>query len=250
MRVIKPLVVVETPIETEHWLKKLEYFTRKCYKSEGKATETSYKEFVRRVFRTMKHEGVIEHFSVSVTMITDRGVSHENVRHRLAAYLQESTRYVDYSGKGVTFILPPWVSQYDPPGSEPPQDISWLRDQEWREFIKDCKSDEIRYDKWRNNFNWKPQQARYFLPNGIKTEYVATLNLRSWYNFFRLRTPANAHPQIRQLAIPLLAYFREKLPDIFDGFEIPQFEYEPAKLIEHFGYEQLDDIFEEVYTDK
>lgn len=247
MRIIKPLVVVETEIDPIAWPKKIEYYTRKCYKSEGKMGPDTYDQFVRRIFRTMKHEGIIEHFTVSVTMITDRGVSHEHVRHRMASYLQESTRYVDYSGKGVTFILPPWVSPFEPANSEPPQDVMWNRALEWNDFVSDCISDEIRYNKWRNTYKWKPQQARYFLPNGIKTEYVATKNLGSWYNFFRKRADVAAHPQIRQLAVPLLNYFKEKLPMIYDGFATPELDYEPARLIEHFGTEPLDDIFEEVH---
>lgn len=235
MRIIEPLVAVETPIDGKYWGEKLEYFTRKCYKSEGKTSPDSYKEFISRVFKTLKHEGIIEHYTVSVTMVTDRGVSHEHVRHRMASYLQESTRYVDYSGKGVTFIQPPWIQ---------------VGDNQWNEYIRHCKAMEISYDFWRKYFEWKPQQARYFLPNGIKTEYVATHNLSSWVNFFKKRTSPQAHPQIRQLAVPLLRYFREKMPYIFDCIEVPQLEYPEAKLIEHFGSEPLDHYFIEVYSDK
>ena len=237
MRIIKPLVIVETEILTDEWGKKLEYMVRKCYKSEAKTTEDSYSNFIRKIFQTIKHEGIIEHFTVSATMITDRGVSHEHVRHRMATYLQESTRYVDYSGKGVTFILPPWVKPYD---------IACI--DEWEEFISDCAGDEKKYNKWRTKYGWKPQQARYWLPNGIKTEYVATHNLGSWYNFFRKRTAVQAHPQIRQLAIPLLRHFQEKLPMIFDGIELPVLDYPEAKLILHYGSEQIDSQFEEVYS--
>lgn len=242
MRVIKPLVAVETPIDTETWGKKLEYYTRKCYKSEGKTGPDTYKDFIRRVFRTMKHEGIIEHFSVSVTMISDRGVSHEHVRHRMASYLQESTRYVNYSKNGVTFILPPWVDLSIPFAD------NQMKFLEANDFIEDCKSAERRYNRWLNEYQWKPQQARYFLPNGIKTEYVATHNLGSWFNFFNKRTSPQAHPQIRQLAVPLLRYFQEKLPFIYDGMELPVLEYPEAPLIEHFGTDPLDDYFQEVFS--
>jgi len=229
MRIVKPLVVVEDDIDGVQMARKIEYFTRKCYQSEGKMTDTSYEDFVRRIFNTRKHEGIIEHRSVSVTFITDRGVSHEFVRHRIASYLQESTRYCDYSGKGVTFILPPWIHAGD-----------------MMEFLNGLQFVDNQYKWWTKDLDWAPQQARGWLPNFLKTEFTATMNLRSWYNFFKLRTPANAHPQIRQLAIPLLRYFQTKLPMIFDSIPVPLFEYSEAKLIEHFGVEpfELDIVYE------
>lgn len=140
---------------------------------------------------------------------------------------------MDYSGKGVTFIQPPWIK----PG-----------DDFWEAFTDACKSAEKEYNFWREMALWKPQQARYFLPNGIKTEYVATHNLGSWFNFFVKRTSAAAHPQIRQLAVPILRYFQDKLPFIYDGMELPQLDYPEAKLIEHFGTDPLDNSFVEVYA--
>lgn len=230
MRIIKPLVVIEDVIDTKAWAQKIEYFTRKCYKSEGKMTDDSYDAFVRKIFRTMKHEGVIEHRFCSVTFITDRGVSHEAVRHRMASYLQESTRYCDYNSKGVTFIQPPWVT----PGGE-----------QWNMFVRHCDDLERKYIYFRD-LGWTPQQARYFLPNGIKTEFAATLNLGSWYNFFRKRTPTQAHPQMRQLAVPLLRYFQEHLPMIFDGIELPVLDFEEAKVVLHPGVDSVEPLFEEV----
>ena len=229
MRIVKPLVILEDEIDGIAIAKKIEYFTRKCYKSEGKITPDSYDAFVRRIFNTMKHEGIIEHRYFSATFITDRGVSHEHVRHRMSSYLQESTRYCDYSGKGITFILPPWIYPGHP---------------DWLEFILDLECEEKKYNRWRNEHKWKPQEARYWLPNGVKTEYACAMNLGSWYNFFKKRTSAAAHPQIRQLAIPLLRYISHKIPMIFDGLEIPQVDYEEAKLLLHPGTEPVE--FEEV----
>jgi len=231
MRIIKPLVIVEDAIDGKAMAQKIEYFTRKCYKSEGKMTPDSYDAFVRRVFRTMKHEGIIEHRWFSVTMITDRGVSHEHVRHRMASYLQESTRYCDYSGKGVTFILPPWITPEHP---------------DYALFLNDCHLAERTYNWWRTQRDWTPQQARYYLPNGIKTEYACTMNLGSWYNFFRKRVASQAHPQMRQLAIPLLQYVQQRLPMIFDDIEIPFYDFELARVVENFGVDPVD--FEEVYS--
>jgi thymidylate synthase (FAD) len=109
--------------------------------------------------------------------------------------------------------------------------------------VADCEAAEATYQKYRE-LNWTPQQARYFLPNGIKTEFAATLNLGSWYNFFRKRTAAAAHPQMRQLAVPLLRHFQQHLPMIFDSIELPVLDYPEANLIVHSGCEPVD--FEEV----
>lgn len=239
MRIINPLVIVEDAIDGVAMAKKIEHFTRKCYKSEGRTTDDSYDPFVRKIFKTLKHEGIIEHRFVSVTFITDRGVSHESVRHRMASYLQESTRYCDYSNKGVTFILPPWVK----PNPVFDQEQDYIV---WKQFVACCKEQERTYQFWRTEKLWTPQQARYFLPNGIKTEFAATLNLGSWYNFFRKRTAAAAHPQMRQLAVPLLRHFQQHLPMIFDGIELPVLDYPEANLIVHPGCEPVD--FEEVFN--
>ena len=228
MRIVKPLVIVEDEINTVHCLKKMEHFMRKCYKSEGKMTEDSYDPFLRDKIHNWKHTGVLEHRWCSVTFITDRGVSHEAVRHRMAAYLQESTRYCNYTKRGATFILPHATQ----PGHK-----------DWPRFVADLKVAENTYNYWIGN-GWTPQDARYFLPNGVKTEYAATLNFGSWYNFLVKRTSPAAHPQIRQLAIPLLRHFREKLPTIFDAIPIPEFPYEEARLVVNPNFDQIE--FEDV----
>ena len=222
MRIIKPLVIVEDDLDmvmpngltlAAHMMKKTEMFTRKCYKSEGKIGPETYRKFLPAVFGTRRHTGIAEHRMVSVTFITDRGVSHEAVRHRMAAYLQESTRYCDYTGEGdkshgVTYILPPWVNPeattYGHKGSA----------HEWELFKADLLADDERYARWRAA-GWRPEESRYWLPQGVKTEYVASLNLGSWFNFFFKRTAPEAHPQIRQLAIPLLNYFKTRMPEFF-----------------------------------
>lgn len=221
MRIVKPAVVVEDDIAQlgVDFLKKIEKFTRKCYKSEDKITDDSYRDFVKRVYQTRKHEGIIEHRSVSVTFVSDRGVSHEAVRHRMASYLQESTRYCDYSASGkfhgVTFIMPPWL--------EVGSDDYWM-------FVSNLKIAEERYQQARDR-GWKPEQARGFLPHFVKTEWTQTMNLGSWNNFFAKRCAPNAHPQIRQLAIPLLREFQKHIPIVFDHHVVPALAHEEAKMI-------------------
>lgn len=269
MRLIRPLVIVEDDLDmlmpngltlAQHMMKKVEYFARKCYKSEGKMTEESFKKFVPAIFSTKRHTGIAEHRLISVTFITDRGVSHEGLRHRMAApylfdgdtqpiesgedaWLQESTRYCDYSGKGVCYVLPPWMHKSED-------------SDEWIDFIGDLKNDDERYTRYRAK-EWKPEQARGWLPQFVKTEYVGSKNLGSWWNFCLKRTPEAAHPSMRQLAIPLYRYFLERLPEIFGSIEVKKspfpgkFEhkgvyYKEAKLVVNPFYDQVP--YEEVYS--
>jgi flavin-dependent thymidylate synthase len=170
------------------------------------------------------------------------GNSHEFVRHRMASYLQESTRYCDYSSdgkhKGVTFILPPWCELS---GGE---DIDIRQRRENYDFLfYRLESAEFHYQN-ALKFGWKPEEARGFLPHFTKTEFTVTMNLGSWMNFFKKRTVASAHPQMRQIAVPILKEFKKNIPIIFDELEIPELPYEEAKVIK-----SLDEI-EIVYENK
>ena len=133
---------------------------------------------------------------ITVKFICDRGVSHEFVRHRVSSFAQESTRYCNYMkdkfGTSVSFIYP-----------------EWLRDSEYLEFEEDCRILEIMYAKWINK-GWTAQQARYFLPTGVKTELIMTAFASDWNHFFDLRCHSTAHPQARELAIPLKEEFIRK----------------------------------------
>lgn len=202
MNIIEPYYVIETEIDGDRILKNIERYTRVCYKSEGKTTDTSAPDFVRRIYNTRKHKGIIEHEFVTVRFICDRGVSHEIVRHRMASYLQESTRYVNYDNRGMEFIRPPWVELDDPSAL----DSAWISAMNHAEM----------YYNTLIRMGWKPEQARSVLPNSLKTEVVCTMNLGSWHHFFELRTAAGAHPQMRQLARPLLDEFKQKIPVIFE----------------------------------
>jgi thymidylate synthase (FAD) len=245
VRLIKPLVIVEDDLGmvmpngvtlATHMAKKIETFTRKCYKSEGKMTEDSHSKFLPAVFMTRRHTGIAEHRMISVTFITDRGVSHEGVRHRMAAYLQESTRYCDYSGKGVTYILPPWVVPHAVSDGVFFSEASkhWS---EWYDFVEDLKADDERYARWRKN-GWRPEMARYWLPQGVKTEYAASLNIGSWHNFLVKRTAPEAHPQIRQLAIPLLRYFQKHLPEFFADIHMPPVQIDELGETSKFAHKE------------
>jgi len=191
----------------------LELTGRVCYKSEDKITATSAKTFIEA--RLGKHESVIEHSLLKVRFICDRGVTHELVRHRLAAFSQESTRYCNYKG-GVTFIIPPWVDmqegEYSFLTSNEPNRPVWV----WYKAMLEA---ERNYQDLLED-NWSPQQARSVLPNSLKTEIVMTANFREWRHIFKLRCDKTAHPQMRELMIPLLKEVKQLIPVIFDDLEV------------------------------
>ncbi|RPI82470.1 MAG: FAD-dependent thymidylate synthase [Nitrosopumilales archaeon] len=209
MILIKPSHKTLTEIDGIKILKSIEAAGRTCYKSESKITDQSAIKFVEGILKS-GHESVIEHENISVRFICDRGVTHEIVRHRLAAYSQESTRYCNYKG-GVTFIIPPWVDikegnyiRYYQKEDEVTE--IWSRAMEYAETC---------YTTLIGN-GWSPQQARSVLPNSLKTEIVMTANVREWRHVLKLRTSKAAHPQMRELMIPLLKEFQEKIPILFD----------------------------------
>ncbi len=206
MRIIKPRVEFITPINGDVILKRLEQCGRVCYKSEGRITEDSAPKFVAGIIKR-GHEAVLEHCSFTVKFICDRGVSHEIVRHRVASYCQESTRYCNYSkgdfGSEITVIEPCYLNSntfaYD----------------EWKEA---CRRAETAYF---NLLNWglSPQEARAVLPNSLKTEVVMTANIREWRHFLKLRCSKAAHPQMREVATQLLKELQEKIPVLFDDID-------------------------------
>ena len=203
MNIIPPSHTFLSPTDGTALLKRLERIGRVCYKSEGKITETSYDPFLRGLLQR-GHESVIEHASVSVLIVCDRGVSHEIVRHRIASYSQESTRYCNYAqekfGRELTLIRP----------------CFWQEEPEkfriWRETMEEIERNYFRL----LDLGAAPQEARSILPNSLKTELAVTMNLREWRHFFRLRTDGAAHPQMRETAGALLADFRERIPVLFE----------------------------------
>ena len=193
---------------------------RSCYKSESKIKDGTADPFCRMLIGR-GHESVIEHASAMVKFVIDRGVSHEMVRHRLCSFSQESTRYCNYHPEGkvgeMVFIIPPWVNikegEYKN-GELTMASSGWaFEDYQW--FCSMYHAEHT-----YNNLiekGWKPEQARSVLPNSLKTELTMTANMREWRHIFKLRTAEAAHPQMRQIMIPLLQEFKTLLPCIFDG---------------------------------
>ncbi|MEK7463077.1 MAG: FAD-dependent thymidylate synthase [Patescibacteria group bacterium] len=204
MKIIKAFFVIEDAIDGEKILKTLEKYGRVCYKSEDKATEDSARKFVANIIK-LGHESVLEHEKVTVRIICDRGVTHEIVRHRIGSYSQESTRYCDYGKTGDIVVIEPcfWNNNYS----------KYLI---WKYAMEDS---ERAYNELRR-LGATPQEARSVLPNSLKTEIVITFNLREWRHFFKLRCSKKAHPQMREVAVPLLAEFKKLIPVIFDDIII------------------------------
>ena len=183
-------------------LELLELAGRVCYKSEDRITADSASGFVSRM-KDSKHASVLEHGAITVKFICDRGVSHELVRHRIASFSQESTRYCNYSkskfSKEITVIAPHFW------GLDSPQYEAWKLQ---------CELAEESYFHLLE-LGASPQEARSVLPTSLKTELIVTANPREWAHILELRCAKEAHPQMRELMIPLQQLFKLHWPEIF-----------------------------------
>lgn len=211
MKVIKASTEILNPENLKDVEKYIEKIGRVCYKSEDLITDESAQKFAKGIIKS-GHETVIEHISVSVRFICDRGVSHELVRHRIASFSQESTRYCYYSKdkheNQITFIIPCFWKSKEGSTIKCPHYFEWFDAME--------KAEESYLRMIANGA--QPQQARTVLPNSLKTEIVMTANLREWRHFFKLRalgTTGKPHPQMLELTIPLLMEFANLSPIIF-----------------------------------
>ena len=207
MKKIKAGFEILMPTDGEAMLRHIEACGRVCYKSEGSITEDSYLSFIGNIL-SRGHSSVIEHASFTVRFTIDRGVSHEIVRHRIASYSQESTRYCNYSGgkfgREITVIEPCFFQ----PGTPP-----------YTTWEQSCIEAERQYFALLDS-GCTAQQARSVLPNSLKTDLLMTANLREWRHFLGLRTSPAAHPQMREVAIPLLFQLQKEIPVIFDDIEV------------------------------
>lgn len=203
MKIIEPSVELVNAPKYETLLNTIEAAGRTCYKSEDKMTEGSAEKLIRN-FLKWGHESAIEHGSITVRFTCDRGVSHEIVRHRIASFSQESTRYCNYGKDGfggeITVIAPSTFDKDTPV---------------YRIWKKSCEHSEIAYFDLLNE-GCTPQEARSVLPNSLKTEVVMTANIREWRHFLKLRCAAAAHPDMRVVANKLLTVFKDTYPVFFE----------------------------------
>lgn len=227
MRFIEPSYeVLSKDFEQELVLEKIERAARLCYKSEGFINEGSAARMVKKLIAS-GHEAMLEHApSLSVKFIVSRGVTHEIVRHRLFSFAQESTRYVKYGkkGKGMEFIMPPWIGREDK-RTLLNKNKNWdfadfelarfsCREPNSIDFFEVCALAENKYEQMLER-GAKPQQAREILPTALKAEIIVTGNVREWRHFFLLRCDSSAHPQIREVAIPLYMELESYIPELW-----------------------------------
>lgn len=209
MKIINADTQIYGEINGEAILRKLESIGRTCYKSENKSTDSTAGAFLASLIKK-GHESILEHEILTIKFIVDRGVSHEIVRHRLASFAQESTRYCNYSqdkfNSEITVIRPFYLEV----GTEG-----------YKNWKNSCETAEKEYFNLLN-YGCTPEEARAVLPNSLKTELVMTANLREWRHFFNLRAlnkTGKAHPQMLEVTQPLLKTLKEIIPIIFDDLE-------------------------------
>ena len=226
MNILQPSYEILTPISEGGIaeLKLIERIGRECYKSNDRITEdgSSAKKFVKMLINN-GHEAMIEHGpSLSVYFTVDRGVTHEQVRHREASFAQESTRYVNYSldkfGNEINVIDIRGGIELDKKMSKLDAYTIGCIIAEWMDAMKDAE----RHYMKMIELGATPQIARGVLPTSTKAGITITTNYREWRHIFKLRTPITAHPQIREIMIPLLADLKTRIPVIFDDIELKE----------------------------
>lgn len=195
MRVVAPSVTLVSATDAPEAL--IERMGRICYQSfkntrAGLSVSDKAAEFIAMLIGR-GHESVLEHASAGFSIVTDRGITHELVRHRLASYSQESTRYCNYSkdsfGRELTFVRPPFNSAE--------------HESVWEAAMREAERSYL----GMTNSGCAPELARSVLPNSLKSEIGMTANFREWRHFLRLRCSSKAHPQMREVA----EMIREKL---------------------------------------
>ena len=210
MKIINAGYEILTPLRGIEEVRFIEKVARTCYKSEDKISDTSAEGFVRAIIKR-GHESVIEHESISVKVICDRGVTHEIVRHRIASYSQESTRYCNYTSDKFS------------------NQISCIDIATGFQYDMDSEADRKKWQIWNaameaaEKFYFelieagaKPEEARSVLPNSLKTEIVMTMDLREWRHFIRLRGSRAAHPQIAEITAMIRDEFVRRYPVFFE----------------------------------
>lgn len=239
VKIIRPYAMIMNNNNLKFASSNIEYAARVSHRSEEMQAENTAQRFLHAVVIGHGDWSVVEHASVSVEMVVDRGITHELVRHRLFAFTQESTRFVNYAKKmPPSFIYPKTDIECEHclngveirvtgSGQRP---MTWLHvvDSEGRRefcaydplWLYAINEAETAYKDLINQ-GWRPQEARSVFPNALASKIIVTGNLRNWRHFFLMRTTKETHPQMRQVTIPLLSDFQENVPILFDDI-IPE----------------------------
>ena len=201
MRIVEPWIKVEK-IDGKKIMKRIERACRTCYRSEGNITEDSYKNLIGNCI-IRGHESVLEHEKVTVRIYSDVGSYKDLTRHRFASFSIESTRYCSYDkdkyGNEIAFMNPVYIEN---------KEMYKI----WEETMQEIESAYIKMKQ----LGATTDMCRELLPHAAAGEYTMTANIREWKHILSLRTTKHVHPSIRQVLIPLLKYFKEEMPEIFN----------------------------------
>lgn len=234
MKIIKPWIEIEK-IDGKSIMQNIEKACRTCYRSENLITEESYKNLIKNCLNR-GHESILEHEKITIRMCCDIGVYKDLTRHRFGSFSIESTRYCNYSqnrfDNGIKFIKPifyvdSWLDRnYEGSSMNEEETKSML----WYECMDSIEDTYLKMSE----LNCKPDELRMILPHSTAAQVTMTCNIREWRHILSLRAAKMTHPSVQQLMIPLLLYFKEKMPELFDDIEynteFPKEKY--AKIIE------------------
>jgi thymidylate synthase (FAD) len=206
MKIIEPSFTLSTPftdgLTREDGIKMLRFIEKQArisHRSEDKQTEDSWEKFIQLVIMGHGDWSVVEHCFVTATIRTDRGITHEIVRHRLFSFTQESTRFVRYKGE-MEFICPEEL--YHPDTSQ------------FVDFEIAMNQAEENYSQLLSK-GVRPQEARSVLPNALAATIAVSGNLRNWRHFFLMRTSNETHPDFKRISVPMLAEFQRVIPLLY-----------------------------------
>ena len=218
------MILVDPKVEVENFdpvklMKRIERACRTCYRSEDKITEDSYKTLITNCIKR-GHESVLEHEKITVRLTTNLSCYKDLTRHRICNFSIESTRYCNYSkdkfGSQLKLIRPFFYS-----------------DSEKFELWSDCMNKIEDTYTAMSNLDCRPDEMRMVLPHSVAAEVTMTANVREWRHILSLRASNRAHPDVRQVMIPLLKYFKEKMPELFGDISYDEeFPYELASITE------------------
>ena len=225
MNIIQPYARLVGPLDPKdqftlqdgiRLLRRIEYFGRISHRSEEAQTEDSWKRIITNIVMEHGDWSIVEHASVTVDAVVDRGITHEWVRHRLFSFTQQSTRFINHEKKmPASFVEPeiePTQKMDDPISLDEKRHLCKTL---WRDAINDAESRYIQLIR----LGVAPQIARSIFPNALSSRIATTGNLRNWRHFLIMRTTKEAHPQMRQVTLPLLEEFKEKIPLLFDDIK-------------------------------
>lgn len=203
MKIVNQSIALVNPVSYEYLLNQIELAGRVCYKSESKIGEGTAEKFIKSIIER-GHEAVLEHGVITVRFVCDRGISHEIVRHRLASYCQESTRYCNYSAdkfdNEITVVSPTYLAS---------DSMAYLA---WKIACQRAESAYFNLLK----LGCKPEEARAVLPTSLKTELIMTANIREWRYFCKLRSSPAAHPSMRSLVNLFISLLYSQYPVFFE----------------------------------